>query len=251
MLEGVGFRYPGTNKWALKSVDLAIGPKEKLAIVGDNGAGKSTLIKLLTGLYPVAKGQIRLDGVSIEQISEPELRARLGVVTQDFVQYEFTAKENVGLGQPDRIDDIEAIRDAAKRGGVYEALNGLPNGFDTQLGRWFEKGSQLSRGNWQKVAVARAFMRKADILILDEPSAALDAEAEHALFERFRELTEDRMAILISHRFSTVRMADRILVLSGGRIVELGTHDELIAANGRYAKLFNLQLSGLLGEGVE
>ena len=248
VLDNVSFRYPGASQWALRGISLHIGPQEKLAIVGDNGAGKSTLIKLLTGLYPVAHGQIRLDGRSLNDIPAAELRARLGVVVQDFVQYEFTARENVGLGQPDRIDDIEAVKEAARRGGAFEVLDGLPNGFDTQLGRWFEKGSQLSRGNWQKVAVARAFMRNAEILILDEPTAALDAEAEHALFERFRQLTDGRMAILISHRFSTVRMADRILVLGGGQIVELGTHDELMAAGGRYAHLFALQASGLLGD---
>ena len=248
VLDGVSFRYPGADQWALRDVDLQIGPREKLAIVGDNGAGKSTMIKLLTGLYPVTEGQIRLDGTPLEDIESGALRARLGVVVQDFVQYEFTARENVGLGQPDRMDDLAAIENAARRGGAYDVLAGLPDGFETQLGRWFEKGTQLSRGNWQKVAVARAFMRDADILILDEPTAALDAEAEHALFERFRALTEDRMAILISHRFSTVRMADRILVLSGGQVLELGTHDALMAAGGRYAHLFSLQASGLLGD---
>ena len=248
VLDGVSFRYPGQSKWALQDIDLSIGPQEKLAVVGDNGAGKSTLIKLITGLYPVTRGQIRLDGISLDAIAPEELRARLGVVVQDFVQYEFTARENVGLGQPDRMDDLDAIKEAARRGGAYDALDGLPNGFETQLGRWFEEGSQLSRGNWQKVAVARAFMRDADILILDEPTAALDAEAEHALFERFRNLTDGRMAILISHRFSTVRMADRILVMGGGQVVELGTHDELLRAQGRYAHLFTLQASGLLGE---
>ena len=248
VLEQVSFRYPGVDKWALRSVDLQIGPQEKLAIVGDNGAGKSTLIKLLTGLYPVTDGEIRLDGVPLSDIDPAVLRARLGVVVQDFVQYEFTARENIGLGQPERIEDLVAIEAAARRGGAYDVLSGLPDGFETQLGRWFQSGQQLSRGNWQKVAVARAFMRDADILILDEPTAALDAEAEHALFERFRELTEDRMAILISHRFSTVRMADRIVVLGGGQIVELGTHDELMAAKGRYAHLFDLQASGLLGD---
>ncbi len=248
VLDAVSFRYPGMTKWALQDVNLHIAPREKLAIVGNNGAGKSTMIKLLTGLYPVTRGQIRLDGVPLEQIDPGVLRGRLGVVVQDFVQYEFTARENVGLGQPNRMDDLDAIKEAARRGGAYEALAGLPDGFETQLGRWFQKGSQLSRGNWQKVAVARAFMRDADILILDEPSAALDAEAEHALFERFRELTDDRMAILISHRFSTVRMADRILVLGGGRVIEIGTHDELMTADGQYAHLFTLQASGLLGD---
>ena len=165
---------------------------------------------------------------------------------QDYVRYQFTARDNVGLGRPERLDDRELIEAAAIKGGAKEPIDALPNGFDTQLGRWFEGGVELSTGNWQKVAVSRAFMRDADILILDEPTAALDAEAEHALFQRFRELTAGRTALLISHRFSTVRMADRIVVLTGGRIDEIGTHASLMEKDGRYAHLFNLQAKGYL-----
>lgn len=246
VLEGVGFRYPGSPKWVLRGVNLRIGPGEKLAIVGENGAGKSTLIKLLTGLYPLTEGQIRLDGVPIEVIPEAELRRRFGVVLQDYVQYQFTAQDNVGLGLPEAIDDRPRIEAAAEKGGAKEAILALPKQWDTQLGRWFDDGVELSQGNWQKVAVARAFMRDADILVLDEPTASLDAEAEHALFERFRALTEGRTALLISHRFSTVRMADRIIVLAGGQVVEEGSHDTLMAQDGRYAHLFRLQAKGYL-----
>ncbi|MCB1819885.1 MAG: ABC transporter ATP-binding protein, partial [Gammaproteobacteria bacterium] len=190
------------------------------------------------------------DGRPLAEYPREVLWRRFGVVLQDFVRYQFNARENVGLGNVAFIDDLERIRVAAEKGGADETVAGLPNGWDTQLGRWFEGGVELSMGNWQKVAVSRAFMRDADILILDEPTAALDAEAEHALFQRFRALTEGRMALLISHRFSTVRMADRIAVLVDGRVAELGTHEALMAEDGRYARLFTLQAEGYLGAGA-
>jgi ABC-type multidrug transport system fused ATPase/permease subunit len=246
VLDDVSFRYPGTDKWALEGLSLTIGPNESLAIVGENGAGKTTLIKLLCGLYRPTRGTITLDGRPLDSYPPEELRRRFGVVLQDFVRYQFSARDNVGLGLPEHLGDHARIESAAIKGGAKEPIDALPNGFDTQLGRWFEGGVELSTGNWQKVAVSRAFMREADIVILDEPTAALDAEAEHALFQRFRELTAGKTALLISHRFSTVRMADRIVVLSGGRVEELGTHATLMEKGGRYAHLFNLQAKGYL-----
>lgn len=246
-LRNVSFRYPGTERWVISGLDLDIGPGEKLAIVGENGAGKTTLIKLLTGLYPPTVGEIRLDGQLLSEIPPEVLRRRFGVVLQDFVQYQFSARENVGLGAPEALADLERIREAAARGGAEEVVAKLERGWESQLGRWFEGGVELSLGNWQKIAVSRAFMRDADILILDEPTASLDAEAEHALFLRFRELTQNKMALLISHRFSTVRMADRIAVMAGGKLQELGSHEELMAKKGRYAHLFTLQAAGYLG----
>ena len=246
VLEGVSFAYPGTPKLVLEDLSLTIGPEEKLAIVGPNGAGKTTLIKLLTGLYAPTRGSIRLDGVPLQEIPREQLHRRFGVVLQDFGRYQFSAQDNVGLGEPSSLEDLERIEAAAAKGGADEVVEKLESGWNTQLGRWFDGGVELSMGNWQKIAVSRAFMRDADILVLDEPTASLDAEAEHALFLRFRELTEGKMALLISHRFSTVRMADRIAVLSRGKIEEIGTHAELMEADRRYARMFNLQAAGYL-----
>lgn len=246
VLEDVSFQYPGTPRRVLSELSLKIAPDEKLAVVGANGAGKTTLIKLLTGLYPPTSGSIRLDGVPLHEIPREVLNKRFGVVLQDFGRYQFSARDNVGLGDPEALEDQDRIAIAAAKGGADAVVETLAEGWDTQLGRWFEGGVELSMGNWQKVAVSRAFMRDADILVLDEPTASLDAEAEHALFQRFRDLTEGKMALLISHRFSTVRMADRIAVLSRGRIEEIGTHAELMTEDKRYARMFNLQAAGYL-----
>ena len=247
VFEGVGFRYPGQTKWALRHVDLAIPRGQSVALVGHNGAGKTTFIKLLTGLYAPTEGRILLDGKDLRAWEPAALRRRIGVVFQDFNQYQFTMRENVGLGSLEHREDTPRIGRAVERGGATGVVASLRGGLDTQLGRWFKDGAELSGGQWQKVALSRAFMREeADILILDEPTAALDAEAEHAVFERFRTLAEGRTAILISHRFPTVRMADRIVVIEGGSVVEEGTHAGLVASGGRYARLFALQAQGYL-----
>jgi len=244
VLEDVCFTYPGSKKPVFDKLNLVIGADEKLAIVGQNGSGKTTLIKLLLGLYEPTSGRITLDGVPLSAIAPSDLRRRCGVVLQDFMKYQFTARDNIGIGDVSAMADVARVDRAAIDGGADEVIRGLANGADTQLGRWFEGGVELSGGNWQKLAVARAFMREADILVLDEPCAALDAEAEQHLFDRFRALTDGKMAILISHRFSTVRMADRIVVLAAGKVEELGSHDDLLKANGRYAKMFRLQAAG-------
>src|SRR6185312_2058057 len=218
---------------------------ESLALVGHNGAGKTTFIKLLTRLYDPTEGRILLDGKDLREWDPEAVRRRVGVVFQDFNQYQLPARDNVGLGSVDHREDEARIHQAVTRGGAEEVVAGLGKGLDTQLGRWFKEGTELSGGQWQKIALSRAFMREeADILILDEPTAALDAEAEHAVFERFKALAAGRTTILISHRFPTVRMADRILVLEAGRVVEDGAHAELVAAGQRYARMFGLQAAG-------
>ena len=242
--ENVSFKYPGSEKYVLKNVNLFIKPGESIALVGLNGAGKTTLIKLLTRLYDPTEGRITLDGTDLRDFDLQSLHQRFGVIFQDFVRYQFSVKENIGFGQVEELENQERIEVAADKGGATEVIAELSEGYETVLGRRWNRGHELSGGQWQKIALSRAFMRKAEVLILDEPTSALDAEAEYEIFLRFRELMQGRVAVLISHRFSTVRMADRIVVLSEGRIIELGSHEELMARNQSYAHLFNLQAEG-------
>lgn len=243
--ENVTFTYPGADTPALSDVSLHVRPGESLALVGENGSGKTTLIKLLTRLYQPGSGRILLDGRDLNEWDEAALRRRIGVIFQDFARYQLLVGENVGAGDVRDFTNEDRWREAADKGMATPFVSELPSGFHTQLGRWFKEGRELSGGQWQKIALSRAFMRtEADILVLDEPTAAMDAGAEATVFEHFRSLTRERIAILISHRFSTVRMADQIAVLEEGRVVERGSHEELLRLGGRYAKLFELQAKG-------
>ena len=247
-LENVSFQYPGQakeDKWVLRNVDLFIPRGQSVALVGQNGAGKTTFVKLLTRLYEPTAGRILLDGKDLRRWDRTALLARFGVVFQDFNQYQLKLRENVGVGSVEHLDEVPRIERAVTQGGAEALVSGMTSGLETQMGRWFQDGVELSGGQWQKVALARGFMREqADILVLDEPTAALDAEAEHAVFERFRHLAKGRTTIIISHRFPTVRMADRILVLEKGAILEDGTHDALLAADKTYAHLYRMQAEG-------
>jgi len=243
--ENVSFAYPGAESPVLSGVDLHVRPGSSLALVGENGSGKTTLIKLLTRLYRPTGGRITLDGLDLADWDETALRARIGVIFQDFVRYQLSVGENIGAGDVRHVADEERWREAAEKGMAAPIIEELPQKYHTPLGKWFNQGRDLSGGEWQKVALSRAFMRtEADILVLDEPTAAMDAAAEATIFEHFRTLTKGRIAILISHRFSTVRMADQIVVLQSGRIVEYGNHEELVRRNGHYARLFELQARG-------
>lgn len=244
-LEGVSFRYPGAEGLALSDVNLHVKPGEALALVGENGSGKTTLIKLLTRLYEPQEGRVCVDGLDVREWNESALRARVGVIFQDFARYQMLLGENVGAGDVDHFANEARWKDAAAQGMADTFIDELPDGYQTQLGRWFKGGRELSGGQWQKVALSRAFMRQdADILVLDEPTAAMDAEAEATVFEHVRAAAGTRITILISHRFSTVRMADRIVVLDQGRVIEQGSHESLMAEDGRYARLFSLQAAG-------
>ena len=247
-LENVSFRYPGQakdDKWVLRNVDLFIPRGQSVALVGQNGAGKTTLVKLVTRLYEPTEGRVLLDGKDLRAWDRDALLARFGVVFQDFNQYQLKLGENVGVGSVEHLDEVPRIERAVAQGGAEALVAGMGKGIETPLGRWFQDGVELSGGQWQKVALARGFMREqADILVLDEPTAALDAEAEHAVFDRFKELSRGKTTLIISHRFPTVRMADRILVLEHGGIAEDGTHAELLAADKTYAHLYSMQAAG-------
>ncbi|MDN3573531.1 ABC transporter ATP-binding protein [Methylobacterium longum] len=244
VFEDVGYRYPGTETWALRGLSFTVRAGETVALVGGNGAGKTTIVKLMTRLYDPQEGRVLLDGVPLPAYDLDALRARIGAIFQDFVRFSLTAGENVAVGRIEAAGDADRIAAAAARGLPAPVIERLPEGYDQPLGKMFAGGLDLSGGEWQKIALSRAYIREAEILILDEPTAALDARAEHDVFARFRELSAGRTAVLISHRFSTVRMADRILVLEGGRVLEQGSHAALMARGGRYAELFTLQAEG-------
>ena len=244
VFENVSFRYPESENYVLKDISFHLKAGEKLALVGENGAGKTTLIKLLLRMYKPSSGIILLDGKDIWSFKPSEYQKLFGVIFQDFVKYYFVASENIGVGKVDEIDNRPKIEHAAERSLAAEVIEKLPEKYDQQLGKRFTKGKDLSGGEWQKVALARAYMKNAEVVILDEPTAALDARAEFEAFQRFTDLTKGKTAVLISHRFSTVRMADRILVLKDGRILEMGTHEELLESGKLYAELFQYQAQG-------
>jgi ATP-binding cassette, subfamily B, bacterial len=242
--ENVGFIYPGAERWAIRHLSFKLHAGEVLALVGENGAGKTTLVKLLTRLYDPTEGRILLDGYDLKMYDLSELRSNVGAVFQDFVRYNFTVADNIAVGKIDARDDQDRIIKSAVRAQADDVIAALPEGYDQMIGKRFRNGFDLSGGEWQKMAIARAYMRQAEVLVLDEPTAALDARSEFEVFERFKELSAGKTALLISHRFSSVRMADRILVVANGTVEEAGTHEELISQPGRYAELFELQAAG-------
>ncbi|TKT89772.1 ABC transporter ATP-binding protein [Dyadobacter frigoris] len=244
--ENVSFKYPDNDFWAIRNLSFTLNPGEKLALVGENGAGKTTLVKLLACLYKPTEGRILIDGIDILDYQLADLRANIGIIFQDYIRYEMTVSDNIAVGDIENIDNKEAIQIASEMSMANELIAQLPNGFEQVLGKRFKEGTELSGGQWQKIALARAYMRDAQLIVLDEPTSALDARAEHQVFQRFSELIHGKMAVLISHRFSTVRMADRILFLEKGKLIEFGSHDELLNIGGKYAELFQLQAQGYL-----
>ncbi|MEM6317713.1 MAG: ABC transporter ATP-binding protein [Bacteroidota bacterium] len=244
VFENVGFKYPNSEIWALRHLNFHLPVGEKLALVGENGAGKTTLVKLLARLYEPTEGRILLDGVELNTYDLKDLRREIGIIFQDYVRFQMKVSENIAIGNIPKIEALPTIKAAAHKSLADTVVDKLPDRYEQILGKKFADGVELSGGQWQKVALARAYMKEAQLLILDEPTAALDARAEHEVFERFSELIEGKMAVLISHRFSTVRMADRILFLENGQVKELGSHEELIEKDGKYAELFHLQAAG-------
>jgi ATP-binding cassette, subfamily B, bacterial len=244
VFENVGFRYPGNERWAVRHLSFTLRAGEIVALVGENGAGKTTLVKLLTRLYDPDEGRILLDGHDLREYGLDGLRGNMGVIFQDFVRYNLSASDNIAVGRIAARNDRARVERAATRSQADEVIGKLPDGYEQMIGKRFKDGVELSGGEWQKIAIARAYMREAEVLILDEPTAALDARSEYEVFRRFKEISEGKTAILISHRFSSVRMADRILVLADGKVEAAGTHEELVAQRGRYSELFELQAAG-------
>lgn len=240
-MRNVSFRYPGAQSNALSGINLTLEAGQSLAIVGRNGTGKSTVVKLLTQLYEEFDGDIIINGISVRHLDKASIQRRIGVVFQDFVHYEMPVRDNIGFGNVSKRDCDESIWEASDRSGIRSLIESFPEKLDTLLGKWFEEGQQLSGGQWQRVAIARAFMRNADLYILDEPSSFLDPQAENEVFQKFRTLIKEKIGIFISHRFSAARMADIIILMDNGRVAEMGNHEELMAQNGLYAKLFRLQ----------
>ncbi|MDB5534543.1 MAG: transporter ATP-binding protein [Hyphomicrobiales bacterium] len=244
VFEDVGFRYPGKDSWALRHLSFALGASETVALVGENGAGKTTIVKLLARLYDPDEGRITIDGIDLRAFDLDDLRAHIGVIFQDFVRYNLSVAHNIGIGRTAQMDDRERVTSAAQASLADELVRKMPEGYEQMIGRGYDRGYDLSGGEWQKLAIARAYFRDAEVLILDEPTAALDARAEAGVFDRFRNLSQNKSTLLISHRFTTVRMADRIIVLENGGILEAGDHATLMTLGGRYAELFNLQAAG-------
>ncbi|MGC2185857.1 MAG: ATP-binding cassette domain-containing protein, partial [Terriglobales bacterium] len=237
----VSFRYPGSSRLVLNGLNFHLHPGERVALIGENGEGKTTIVKLITRLYDPTEGQVLLDGVDLKEYRLEDLYREIGVIFQDFMRYEMTARENIAVGRIEEIDDLKLLESAARKSLADAVIGKLSGGYDQMLGRRFETGVDLSGGEWQKVALARAYLRDAQLLILDEPTAALDARSEFEVFQRFAELTAGKMALFISHRFSTVRMADRIVVLENGKIAEEGSHEQLARLGGRYKEMFEMQ----------
>ncbi|MCS7210929.1 MAG: ABC transporter ATP-binding protein, partial [Chloroherpetonaceae bacterium] len=244
VFENVSFKYPHSDRWALRNLSFELRAGEKLALVGKNGAGKTTITKLLLRLYEPTEGRILLDGYDLREYSPEELRKRIGVIFQDFIRYQMTAAINIAVGEIELRHNQQRIEWAAARSLAHSIIEKLPHRYEQRIGRRFANGVDLSGGEWQKIALARAYMRDAELYILDEPTAALDPEAEYEVFHHFVTLTQGKTAVLVAHRFSTVRMADTILVLEQGKLLEMGSHDELMRKGGRYAELFSLQARG-------